>query len=117
MYAGDQVPTILGEKQMNDFHQWAARVCSPLVVSIICNLLYLKVNSTAVFKFVISSVPVSALWGGFNGQVDTWVGAVKERRAFLDLLEFVPNVIVISGDRHEFAAVEYITGTKEFSIR
>jgi len=61
-------------------------------------------------------VPVSALWGGLNGQIDTWVGAAKERRAFLDLLEFIPNVIIISGDRHEFAAVEYITGAKEFSI-
>lgn len=77
----------------------------------------MKVNSTAAFKFVISSVPVSALWGGLNGQVDTWVGAVKERRTFLDLLEYIPNVIIISGDRHEFAAVEYITGATEFSIR
>jgi alkaline phosphatase D len=76
-----------------------------------------KVNSTAAFKFIISSVPVSALWGGPNGQVDTWAGALKERRAFLDLLEYIPNVVILSGDRHEFAAVEYITGAREFSIR
>ncbi|KAF8334191.1 PhoD-like phosphatase-domain-containing protein [Cantharellus anzutake] len=96
----EETPTILGERQLADFHQWAARV-----------------NSTAAFKFIISSVPVSALWGGPNGQVDTWAGALEERRVFLDLLEYIPNVIILSGDRHEFAAVEYITGAREFSIR
>jgi alkaline phosphatase D len=75
-----------------------------------------QVNSTATFKFIVSSVPLSAMWAGPDGQVDTWAGADAERRAFLDLLEYIPNVIVVSGDRHEFAAIEYITGTHEFSI-
>jgi alkaline phosphatase D len=75
-----------------------------------------QVNSTAAFKFIVSSVPLSAMWGGIDGQSETWAGADEERRALLDLLEYVPNVIVISGDRHEFAAIEYITGIHEFSI-
>ena len=59
------------------------------------------------------------MWGGPDGQVDTWIGAEAERRTFLDLLAYVPNVVVISGDRHEFAAVEHLTANPitEFSIR
>lgn len=59
------------------------------------------------------------MWGGPSGQFDTWIGAPTERRAFLDLLEYVPNVVVISGDRHEFAAVEHLGANPimEFSIR
>lgn len=58
------------------------------------------------------------MWGGINGQVDTWMGAPEERRAFIELLEYVPNVIVISGDRHEFAAVEHLgaNSIQEFCI-
>lgn len=78
-----------------------------------------QVNSTAAFKFVISSVPLTGMWGGPNGQIDTWMGASQERLAFLELLEYVPNVVVISGDRHEFAAVEHLGANTihEFSIR
>jgi len=59
------------------------------------------------------------MWGGPNGQIDTWMGAARERRALKELLEYVPNVVLLSGDRHEFAAVEHI-GAKpvyEFSVR
>lgn len=59
------------------------------------------------------------MWGGPNGQIDTWMGASQERRTLLELLEYVPNVVVISGDRHEFAAVEHLGANTihEFSIR
>lgn len=79
----------------------------------------MQVNSTAAFKFIVSSVPLTGMWGWPNGQIDTWMGAPAERRAFLDLLEYVPNVVVISGDRHEFAAVEHLGANSiaEFSIR
>lgn len=33
---------------------------------------------------------------------DTWAGFLTERDAVLDVLEFVPNVIVLSGVRFDF---------------
>ena len=38
--------------------------------------------------------------------MDSWAAYPEERNALLDVLEYVPNVIVISGDRHEFAVIE-----------
>ncbi|KAF8311551.1 hypothetical protein DL93DRAFT_2060834 [Clavulina sp. PMI_390] len=95
------IETILGEKQMADLTKWVG-----------------KVNSTAAFKFIVSSVPLTGMWGGLNGQTDTWAGAKTHRGEFLELLEYVPNVVVISGDRHEFAAVEHLGANSihEFSI-
>jgi alkaline phosphatase D len=55
------------------------------------------------------------MWGGPSGQTDTWAGYQAERRAILDLLYYIPNVIIISGDRHEFAAIEHFGGILEFS--
>lgn len=37
------------------------------------------------------------LWGKFGS--DTFAGFVHERDILLDVLEWVPNVIVLSGDR------------------
>ena len=34
----------------------------------------------------------------------------------MDVMEYVPNIIVISGDRHEFAAASIRTTVTEFSI-
>ena len=59
------------------------------------------------------------MWGGPSGQIESWMGAAHERRALKELLEYVPNVVLLTGDRHEFAAVEHI-GAKpvyEFSVR
>lgn len=75
------------------------------------------------------------LWS--HGGEDTWAGFTTERGAFLcplhasapshavfstpvadailDVLEFVPNVIVLSGDRHEFAAASIRNTVTEFS--
>lgn len=36
--------------------------------------------------------------------IDTWAGFVTERSELLSVMEYVPNLIVLSGDRHEFAA-------------
>ncbi|KDQ12330.1 hypothetical protein BOTBODRAFT_34617 [Botryobasidium botryosum FD-172 SS1] len=94
-----EVPTMLGEKQLVALHQWLG-----------------KVNQTTTFKFLISSVPLSALWAGPDGQTETWAGYPAERDTLLALLASVPNVVVISGDRHEFAAIEYLGGTFEFSV-
>lgn len=66
------------------------------------------VNSTATFKFVVSSVPFNTLWGGpldFDGKKDTWSAYRTEREYLLGIMEYIPNIVVLSGDRHEFAAV------------
>jgi len=90
---------MLGDKQLVALHEWLS-----------------KVNQTTTFKFIISSVPLSALWAGPDGRTETWAGYPEERDTVLSLLASVPNVVVISGDRHEFAAIEYLGGTLEFSV-
>ncbi|KAG8693905.1 hypothetical protein FRC08_008819 [Ceratobasidium sp. 394] len=103
--AGEPVPesarTMLGEAQLAALHTWIA-----------------DVNRTATWKFVVSSVPLTAMWAGYDGHVDLWAGYMHERDTVLSLLGSVPNVVVLSGDRHEFAAVEFPRGkyvVREFS--
>ncbi|EJU05668.1 hypothetical protein DACRYDRAFT_86672 [Dacryopinax primogenitus] len=84
---GDKA-TMLGEHQLSDFNHWLS-----------------KVNNTHTFKFVVSSVPFTTLWHGIDGQTDTWAGYPTERHEVLQKMASVPNVVIISGDRHEFAAV------------
>ncbi|GAA5859315.1 hypothetical protein JCM8547_001980 [Rhodosporidiobolus lusitaniae] len=91
----DETKTMLGEKQTEAFFDWAARV-----------------NNTVTWKFVISSVPLMTLWS--HGE-DTWSAFVTERDKVLDVLQYVPNVIVLSGDRHEFASAAIRTSITEFS--
>jgi alkaline phosphatase D len=83
-------PTMLGEKQLFALHSWLG-----------------KVNATATFKFIVSSVPFTSLWHGFDGQLDSWAAYKFERDSLLDVLQFVPNVVLLSGDRHEFAFIEH----------
>ncbi|KAG8771528.1 hypothetical protein FRC12_003546 [Ceratobasidium sp. 428] len=85
--------TMLGETQLAALHTWIA-----------------DVNRTATWKFVVSSVPLTAMWAGYDGHVDLWAGYMHERDTVLSLLGSVPNVVVLSGDRHEFAAVEFPRG-------
>jgi alkaline phosphatase D len=77
---------MLGDKQLTALYSWLGNV-----------------NSTTTFKFIVSSVPLSTLW---KGAMEGWAAYPEERSALLDVLEYVPNVIVISGDRHKFAVVE-----------
>lgn len=81
--------TMLGETQLTALHKWLS-----------------VVNTTSSFKFIVSSVPFTSLWS-WEGQVDSWGGYTKEKAALLDLLHSVPNVVIISGDRHEFAVIEF----------
>ncbi|KAB5595684.1 hypothetical protein CTheo_922 [Ceratobasidium theobromae] len=93
--------TMLGEAQLAALHAWVA-----------------DVNRTAAWKFVVSSVPLTAMWGGYDGHEDLWAGYPHERETVLSLLSSVPNVVVLSGDRHEFAAIEFPRGkyvVREFS--
>ncbi|GAA98614.1 hypothetical protein E5Q_05301 [Mixia osmundae IAM 14324] len=95
----DEQKTMLGEKQKRVFKEWLTAV-----------------NSTVTFKFVVTSTPFMTLWGGINGADDTWRGFQTERTELMDLLEFVPNVIILSGDRHEFAAATIRNKVVEFSV-
>ena len=68
-----------------------------------------QVNTTATFKFIVSSVPFSTLWK-HDAEFDSWAGFLQERDTLLAAMSSVPNVVVISGDRHQFAAVEFNGG-------
>jgi alkaline phosphatase D len=68
--------------------------------------LFVQVNTTATFKFVVSSVPFTSLWGA-DALTDAWRAYPEEKAAILNALHSVPNVVILSGDRHEFAAVEF----------
>ncbi|TFK42850.1 PhoD-like phosphatase-domain-containing protein [Crucibulum laeve] len=81
--------TMLGDTQLAALHDWLGRV-----------------NGTSTFKFIISSVPFTSLWG-HDAAIDSWAGFPTEKQALLTAFHSVPNVIVLSGDRHEFAAIEF----------
>ncbi|KZS99334.1 Metallo-dependent phosphatase [Sistotremastrum niveocremeum HHB9708] len=82
--------TMLGDQQLAALHTWIG-----------------KVNSTATYKFIVSSVPFTTLWNG-DSKVDSWAGFQDERDALLATFATVPNTFVLSGDRHEFAAIEQL---------
>lgn len=66
----------------------------------------LQVNETATFKFIITSVPFTSLWT-HDAQIDSWAAYASEKASLLSALHTVPNVYLLSGDRHEFAAIEF----------
>ncbi|KAK0483372.1 PhoD-like phosphatase-domain-containing protein [Armillaria novae-zelandiae] len=80
---------MLGDAQLTAFYDWLSRA-----------------NETAAFKFVVTSVPFTTLWG-HDAATDSWAGFPVERASILQAMHSVPNVIILSGDRHEFAAIEY----------
>jgi alkaline phosphatase D len=43
---------------------------------------------------------------------DSWTGYASERAALLSVMHTIPNLIIISGDRHEVAVVEYLPPTE-----
>ncbi|EIW60738.1 uncharacterized protein TRAVEDRAFT_146378 [Trametes versicolor FP-101664 SS1] len=90
--------TMLGDKQLTALYNWLG-----------------KVNNTAVFKFVVSSVPFTALWT-YEGVIDTWAAFPYEKSALLSAFQSVPNLIVLSGDRHEFAAIEFESGDSGHNV-
>lgn len=81
--------TMLGEKQLAALYDWLG-----------------KVNNTATFKFIVSSVPFTSLWQ-HDAVFDSWAGYAYEKAALVSTLHSVSNVIILSGDRHEFAAIEF----------
>ncbi|KAI0956901.1 hypothetical protein AcW1_005469 [Taiwanofungus camphoratus] len=90
--------TMLGEKQLAALYDWLG-----------------KVNNTATFKFIVTSVPFTSLWQ-HDALVDSWAGFTYEKTALLSALHSVPNVVLLSGDRHEFAAIEYASEDPGHSV-
>lgn len=75
-------------------------------------LLFLRspVPSGVRWKFVISSVPFTKNWR--FGEEDVWGGFLVERRKILETMWDIGSqgdvgVVVLSGDRHEFAATAF----------
>ncbi|KAF9532442.1 PhoD-like phosphatase-domain-containing protein [Crepidotus variabilis] len=85
----DDTPSMLGQEQLVALHNWLQ-----------------VVNGTKTFKFIVSSVPFTSLWT-HDAQIDSWAAYPAEKASLLKVLHSVPNVVVISGDRHEFAVIEF----------
>lgn len=81
--------SMLGDRQLAALYTWLSHV-----------------NGTATFKFIVSSVPFTSLWT-HDAQVDSWAGFPAEKGGLLEAFHSVPNVMILSGDRHEFAAIEF----------
>ncbi|THG96831.1 hypothetical protein EW026_g5077 [Hermanssonia centrifuga] len=81
--------TMLGDKQLTALYEWLG-----------------KVNTTATFKFIVTSVPFTSLWQ-HDARKDSWAAYPYEKMGLLNALHSVPNVILLSGDRHEFAAIKF----------
>lgn len=86
--------SMLGEQQLQDLLDWLAA----------------PVPHGVRWKIVISSIPFTKNWR-FGGE-DTWGGYLGERRIILEAMWDVGlrggvGVVVLSGDRHEFAATSF----------
>lgn len=63
------------------------------------------------WKFVVSSIPFTRNWR--INSLDTWAGYLRERQTILEAMWDVElrgegvSVVVLSGDRHEFAATAF----------
>ena len=94
--ATDAEKSMLGKEQLQDLLHWL-KATPPLGVR---------------WKFVVSSVPFTRNWRLNSG--DTWSGYLVERQRILEAMWDVGastqgvGVVVLSGDRHEFAATELV---------
>lgn len=83
--------SMLGKQQLQDLLNWLKRDDAD--------------TDVVQWKFIISSVPFTKNWR--FGANDTWAGYLHERRQILDAAWSIggrSGVVVLSGDRHEFAA-------------
>lgn len=94
----DLYRTMLGDAQLTALYDWLH-----------------KVNETSTFKFVVSSVPFTSLWT-HDAQVDSWAGYPMEKAALLAAFHTVPNLVILSGDRHEFGAIEFASSNPSHHI-
>ncbi|KAK4544219.1 hypothetical protein LTR36_004429 [Oleoguttula mirabilis] len=91
---GEPTKTLLGHQQLSDFIAWLKRP-EPQGVR---------------WKVVVSSIPFTKNWN--VGSQDTWRGYLGERQLLLEAMWDVGlrggvGVIILSGDRHEFAATAF----------
>ena len=92
---GDPTKTMLGSQQLSDLLAWLKR----------------PEQAGVRWKVLVSSVPFTKNW--WFGAQDTWRGYLGERRIILEAMWDVGlqgdgiGVIVVSGDRHEFAATAF----------
>ncbi|GAB1737062.1 hypothetical protein NU219Hw_g747t1 [Hortaea werneckii] len=91
---GEPTKTMLGQTQLNDLLEWLKR-SEPEGVR---------------WKVLVSSIPFTKNW--WFGAQDTWRGYLGERQIILEHMWDVGlrggvGVIVLSGDRHEFAATSF----------
>lgn len=92
--ANDTEKSMLGNEQLQDLFAFLAR----------------PVPRGVRWKFVISSVPFTKNWKVNN--LDTWAGFLDERQKILEAMWDVGlrggvGVVVLSGDRHEFASTAF----------
>lgn len=80
--------TMLGSEQLNELFNWLSRT-----------------KDSYAFKLIATSVPFTFNWQND----DTWFGYQHERQLILDFIfkSKIPNVVFLSGDRHQVAAVEF----------
>jgi alkaline phosphatase D len=89
--------TMLGKQQLQDLLAWLKR----------CE------DNQVVWKFIISSVPMTKNWGG---QKDIWTSFQYERNIILAAINLTSNVVIISGDRHEAAITALPASALEVSV-
>ncbi|KAK9389201.1 PhoD-like phosphatase-domain-containing protein [Lipomyces mesembrius] len=80
--------TLLGQQQLNDLQLW------------------LEKHRDAPFKIIVSSIPFTKNWRGID-MYDTWSGYLHERAIILKWFWDVGGVVILSGDRHEAAAIKF----------
>ncbi|OAG22861.1 Metallo-dependent phosphatase [Alternaria alternata] len=92
--ASDPSKTMLGAQQLSDLLAWIQKVPPPGVH----------------WKFIVTGTPFTKNWQ--FGSEDTWGGHLYERRRILEAAWDLSSthdigVVVLSGDRHEFAATSF----------
>ncbi|RYN27365.1 hypothetical protein AA0113_g7445 [Alternaria arborescens] len=92
--ASDPSKTMLGAQQLSDLLAWVQKVPPPGVH----------------WKFIVTGTPFTKNWQ--FGSEDTWGGHLYERRRILEAAWDLSSthdigVVVLSGDRHEFAATSF----------
>ncbi|KAI4917150.1 hypothetical protein J4E90_003657 [Alternaria incomplexa] len=92
--ASDPTKTMLGAQQLSDLLDWIHELPPPGVH----------------WKFIVTGTPFTKNWQ--FGSEDTWGGHLYERRRILEAAWDLSSahdigVVVLSGDRHEFAATSF----------
>ncbi|MCJ1324307.1 hypothetical protein MMC10_000969 [Thelotrema lepadinum] len=91
----DPAKSMLGAKQLQAVLAWLKSLTQPGVQ----------------WKILVSSVPFTRNWR--VNSLDTWAGYLSERQTLLEAMWDAtsapngPGVVVLSGDRHEFAATSF----------